>query len=116
MQQAYLELFKSGNAHSIEVWEEQELVGGLYGVCIGKVFFGESMFSSKDNASKMALVSLCNWLITWGYELIDCQVYSEHLASMGAEEIPRAEFCSLLERLCHTAPSASSWQIDGDTP
>lgn len=110
MKQAYQALFKLGHAHSVEVWEEDNLVGGVYGVAIGQVFFGESMFSRRNNASKMALAHLCERLIIWGYALIDCQVYSDHLTTLGAEEIPRPEFCSLLQKLCNTAPSTDSWQ------
>ncbi len=112
MKQAYLELFRQGNAHSVEVWDENKLVGGLYGVAIGKVFFGESMFSIRSNASKIALLFLCEKLIDWGYDLIDCQVYSEHMISLGAEEIARVDFCSMLARLCHIEPSAESWLSD----
>ncbi len=115
MRQSYLDLFKHGHAHSVEVWEKNNLVGGLYGVAVGKVFFGESMFSLRSNASKMALVFLSEKLVSWGYELIDCQVYSEHLASLGAERIPRSEFVNLLEKLCYTEPMTESWQIDGKT-
>ncbi len=96
MKTAYENLFAAGKAHSVEVWEthegEQNLVGGLYGVAIGKIFFGESMFFRKSDASKVALVFLCERLEEWGFPLMDCQVYSNHLASLGAVEIPRAEF------------------------
>jgi leucyl/phenylalanyl-tRNA--protein transferase len=109
MQQAYLNLFKQGDAHSVEVWEQSRLIGGLYGVAVGKVYFGESMFSSRSNASKIALLFLCEKLTEWGYELIDCQVYSEHLISLGAEEIPRSEFCKLLETFCPAKPDSESW-------
>lgn len=114
MQQAYLNLFHQGDAHSVEVWEENRLVGGLYGVAIGRVFFGESMFSRRNNASKIALLNLCKKLIAWGYELIDCQVYSEHLKSLGADEIPRSEFSQLLSEFCSTQSSADSWQIESN--
>ncbi len=116
MKLAYQALFKQGHAHSVEVWDEDNLVGGLYGVAIGRVFFGESMFSSRSNASKMALAYLTKQAISWGYELIDCQVYSDHLGSLGAEEIPRSEFCNILEDLCYTEPSRDSWQIGGTAP
>lgn len=115
MKQAYLELFSQGAAHSVEVWEENRLVGGLYGVAIGKLFFGESMFSSRSNASKIALFYLCAKLTAWGYELIDCQIYSEHLTSLGAEEIPRSEFGKLLAEFCSTKPSADSWQNESSS-
>ena len=89
MKQAYIKLHTLGHAHSVEVWQEGELVGGLYGVAVGSVFCGESMFSKTANASKTALVSLCQ---SGRYTLIDCQVYTDHLASMGAVMIPRTEY------------------------
>lgn len=110
MQQAYLNLFHRGDAHSVEVWEQEKLVGGLYGVAIGRVFFGESMFSHRNNASKIALLNLCEKLLAWGYGLIDCQVYSDHLKSLGAEEIKRSKFSQLLIEYCSTQPHANSWQ------
>jgi leucyl/phenylalanyl-tRNA--protein transferase len=116
MQQAYLNLFRQGNAHSVEVWEKNRLIGGLYGVAMGKVFFGESMFSNRSNGSKIALLFLCERLIEWGYELIDCQVYSEHLKSLGAEEIPRPEFCKLLDKFCSTKPDPLSWVKNSKEP
>jgi len=99
MKQAYGNLFEKGFARSYEVWEGQELVGGLYGVDLGHVFCGESMFSKASNASKFALIHLCQDLISEGYELIDCQVHTDHLESMGAREIPRAEFMKYLKPL-----------------
>jgi leucyl/phenylalanyl-tRNA--protein transferase len=93
---AYQQLFQLGIAHSIEVWENQQLVGGLYGVAIGKVFFGESMFSLATNASKVGFAHLAQQLQQWGYALIDCQVSSPHLLSLGAEEIRRSQFNRLL--------------------
>jgi leucyl/phenylalanyl-tRNA--protein transferase len=89
MQAAYIELHQKGYAHSVEVWQDGNLVGGLYGVQVGKVFCGESMFSQVSNSSKTALIYLCN---TGLFSLIDCQVYTEHLASMGARMISRAEY------------------------
>jgi len=100
MMAAYIRLHRLGHAHSVEVWLEGELVGGLYGVAIGAVFFGESMFSRRRDASKIALVHLTRQLADWGYRLIDCQVYSEHLVSLGAEEIPRKAFAHLLNQYC----------------
>ena len=111
MQQAYLNLYHQQYAHSVEVWDGEDLVGGLYGVAIGSVFFGESMFSRRSDASKIALVFLSRQLLTWGYRLIDCQVYSEHLASLGAEEIDRSAFCQLLQKWCKTEPDSGSWSI-----
>lgn len=94
MKNAYVRLHKEGHAHSVEVWEGEKLVGGLYGVQIGKVFCGESMFSKVSNASKVALISLCN---TDRYKLIDCQVHTEHLESMGAKMIGRDEYLRILQ-------------------
>ncbi|GDX53495.1 leucyl/phenylalanyl-tRNA--protein transferase [Bacteroidota bacterium] len=98
-QNAYTELHKNGFAHSVEVWMNNEIVGGLYGVQIGKVFFGESMFSVQSNASKAALIFLCEHCIKNGIELIDCQQTTSHLVSMGAHEISRKEFLTLLNKL-----------------
>jgi leucyl/phenylalanyl-tRNA--protein transferase len=92
MQQAYLNLHKAGWAHSLEVWEENELVGGLYGIAVDKIFFGESMFTTQDNASKVAFVHLVQRLKALDFKLIDCQVSSEHLSSLGAKEIKRKKF------------------------
>jgi leucyl/phenylalanyl-tRNA--protein transferase len=92
MMQAYIELHHQGHAHSIEVWRGEDLVGGLYGIAIGHCFFGESMFSHAANASKVAFVSLCQQFQRWQFPMIDCQVYSEHLASLGAREIDREPF------------------------
>lgn len=93
MQQAYMKLYELGKAHSVEVWYEGKLVGGLYGVASGRVFCGESMFSQLPNASKMALIKLCQ---TKTYHLIDCQVHTDHLASMGARMIPSATYHEFL--------------------
>jgi leucyl/phenylalanyl-tRNA---protein transferase len=93
MQEAYGKLHHDGIAHSIEVWENDELVGGLYGVAVGKVFCGESMFSKKSNASKCALIWLCQ---NGNFEIIDCQIHSEHLEKLGAEMISREEFMTYL--------------------
>ncbi|GAB4357680.1 MAG: leucyl/phenylalanyl-tRNA--protein transferase [Gammaproteobacteria bacterium] len=96
MQQAYERLAEMGFAHSLEVWQESELVGGLYGVALGRVFFGESMFSRRRDASKVALVALTKAMVEGGYRLIDCQLYSSHLESLGAELIPRSQFATLI--------------------
>ena len=96
---AYTNLFNEGFAHSAEAWENNVLVGGLYGVLIGKVFFGESMFSTKSNASKFAFIKWVEILQKNGIELIDCQSHTPHLESLGAEQIPRNEFVSLLQKL-----------------
>lgn len=97
---AYLSLHHLGVAHSVEVWIDQQLVGGLYGLAIGAVFFGESMFSHHRDASKIGFAWCITQLQRWGYQLIDCQVYNDHLASLGASEIPRTEFAAHLDRLC----------------
>lgn len=96
MQKAYLKLHKSGLAKSVEVWQNDELVGGLYGIDLGHVFCGESMFSKVSNTSKVAFIYLSQKCENENYKLIDCQVYNEHLASLGAEEIPRKEFIKIL--------------------
>lgn len=97
MVEAYCELHRRGIAHSYEVWEGAELVGGLYGVAIGKVFCGESMFSLKSNASKAGFIRFVQDVSEQGFELIDCQVYTEHLESLGAEEIPRESYLAYLK-------------------
>jgi len=96
---AYNNLFQKGFAHSAEAWQNNELVGGLYGVLIGQVFFGESMFANKSNASKFAFINWVKVLEKNGIELIDCQVYTSHLESLGAEFISRKEFNVLLKKL-----------------
>lgn len=95
---AYHRLFLLGFAHSLECWEDEELVGGIYGVCLGRCFFGESMFSRRSDASKVALANLVNTLVVAGFELIDCQQTTDHLLSLGASEIPREQFQRLLEQ------------------
>jgi leucyl/phenylalanyl-tRNA--protein transferase len=109
---AYSTLHQEGAAHSVEVWSGAKLVGGLYGVAIGKVFFGESMFSKEDNTSKLALVYLVNQLQSWGFELIDCQVTSNHLLSLGATEISRNHFMQELDRLVVQQVLPIAWQDD----
>lgn len=109
---AYSTLHQEGVAHSVEVWSGARLVGGLYGVAIGKVFFGESMFSKEANTSKLALVYLVNQLQSWGFELIDCQVTSNHLLSLGATEISRNHFIEELDRLLVQQALPIAWQDD----
>lgn len=99
VEKAYTRLHQLGHAHSAEVWSNGELVGGLYGIILGKVFFGESMFSKVSNASRYAFIQFVQQLQEKGIELIDCQVYTEYLESMGARMIERKEFSSLLKRL-----------------
>lgn len=106
---AYASLHAQGWAHSVEIWQEEELVGGLYGLAIGKVFFGESMFSQATNASKFAIWALCGMLVDQQFEILDCQVVSAHLRSLGAILMPRAEFGTLLERACDPATRFDNW-------
>ncbi|MGO9378598.1 MAG: leucyl/phenylalanyl-tRNA--protein transferase [Dissulfurispiraceae bacterium] len=98
MRAAYILLHKAGYAHSVEAWNGNELAGGLYGVILGKAFFGESMFAKKSNASKMAFAKLVELLSERGFELIDCQVSTQHLRSVGAREVPRTEFLEMLKK------------------
>ena len=111
IKQAYLELHDLGIAHSAEVWFEGQLVGGLYGVALGQVFFGESMFHTKTDASKVAFVQLVHHLTAWNYQVIDCQVHTPHLASLGATEISRDHFIELLNRHCEISPQPNAWQL-----
>ena len=99
IESAFIQLHLLGHAHSAEVWQGNELCGGLYGVRMGKVFFGESMFSHQSNASKFAFIKLVKMLEADGVELIDCQVYTSHLHSLGARMIPRADFLQMLTEL-----------------
>jgi leucyl/phenylalanyl-tRNA--protein transferase len=109
MKQAYKDLHKLGMAHSAEAWLDGKLVGGLYGVSIGGAFFGESMFSTKPNASKFALISLCEWLHERGFTLIDCQIYSSHLEKLGAKLVSRAWFLDALEQALELETVVGSW-------
>ena len=110
---AYCALHEIGYAHSVEVWIGGRLAGGLYGVAIGRMFYGESMFSHASNASKIALAHLARQLERWQFEMIDCQMNTAHLASLGAREIPRSEFIARLQELVHCAP-VTHWQFDAD--
>ena len=109
MEEAYLRLHELGFAHSVEVWQEGQLVGGLYGVSVGRCFFGESMFSLVSNASKMAFVFLVQSLAQKGFNWIDCQVYNQHLGSLGARELPREKFLQLLERDVQKETLQGNW-------
>ena len=111
MVKAYAQLHEMGYAHSIETWHENRLVGGLYGVALGGVFFGESMFARETDASKVALVALVSKLREWGFVLIDCQIPSAHLTSLGAEEIPRSAFLTELGRALILSGQPGRWQI-----
>jgi leucyl/phenylalanyl-tRNA--protein transferase len=114
MKKAYCKLFDAGIAHSVEVWADDQLVGGLYGIAQGKVFFGESMFSKTSNASKIGFAYLVKQLAIWGFELVDCQVSSEHLTSLGAVEISRKEFCTYLARYIDANTTCQQWQFQSD--
>lgn len=112
MNQAYIRLHQQGHAHSIEVWRDKRLIGGLYGVSVGQVFFGESMFSRESDASKLAFSFLVTQLKSWNYGLIDCQIYSEHLGTLGARVIPREDFVKLLEKYCVRNGKIGQWKFD----
>ena len=114
MESAYIRLHKQGYAHSVEVWEGQWLVGGLYGVSLGQCFFGESMFSREANSSKLALWALCVQVRRWQFPLIDCQVRTEHLASLGAHELPRKRFLHLLSEALKADTRKGNWHFDAD--
>lgn len=114
MRQAYGHLHSLGYAHSIEAWQDEQLVGGLYGIALGRVFFGESMFARVTDASKVAFAHLVRQLVRWNFELIDCQVHTSHLASLGATAMSRQVFTAQLDNLA-TAPNHSGpWQFDVD--
>jgi len=121
MQRAYTELHQLGLAHSIEVWAQDHpaqprLVGGLYGVSLGRMFFGESMFSREPDASKVALCHLARQLVSWDFWLIDCQMTTPHLLTMGAVEIPRREFISMVEQNAHQPTRRGPWTLDPVDP
>ena len=103
---AYIRLHELGVAHSVEVWIDDELAGGIYGLALGRVFFGESMFSKHQDASKIALVALCRQLQQWNFSLLDCQISNPHLLSMGARDISRVEFDQHLK----TAIGPDQWR------
>jgi leucyl/phenylalanyl-tRNA---protein transferase len=113
---AYERLFAAGLAHSVEVRAGGDLVGGLYGVAVGRMFFGESMFSRATDASKVALAWLDAHLARWGFEIIDCQMPTPHLASLGAVRMPRAEFLQRLRRLTAMTPVPSPWRFEAGLP
>lgn len=107
MIRSYSTLHQRGIAHSVEVWEDEALVGGLYGLALGAIFYGESMFHSRRDASKLALLHLCQMLSVWGFDLIDCQQETRHLASLGAQPISRGQFYE------HLATSQSGPELWG---
>ncbi len=108
---AYTTLHQSGYAHSVEVWRDCDLVGGLYGVAIGQVFFAESMFSKESNTSKVALVALSEQLARWQFQLVDCQNYSTHLASLGGRLISRESYIKYLGMYCPRDSACANWQM-----
>jgi leucyl/phenylalanyl-tRNA--protein transferase len=110
MKTAYAELHRLGYAHSAELWADGKLTGGLYGIAVGRVFFGESMFSHATDASKIVLVTLMDHLERWGYAFMDCQVQSEHLERMGSVPVPRADFLKMLAPLCQDTVSDVAWR------
>ena len=111
---AYAELHARGYAHSVETWRDGELIGGLYGVAIGRAFFGESMFARATDASKIALVHLARQLERWRFGMIDCQMRTAHLATLGAREIPRARFSRDLQQLVNYSSEPETWTFDRD--
>ncbi|MDD3519281.1 MAG: leucyl/phenylalanyl-tRNA--protein transferase, partial [Chromatiales bacterium] len=108
------QLFEQGHAHSVEVWEDDHLVGGLYGVAVGRLFCGESMFTRAPDASKIALVTLACHLAHWGFPLIDSQTSTPHMLHLGAELIPRALYRELLDDLCQLPGLPGPWRVDPD--
>ncbi|MGA7801893.1 MAG: leucyl/phenylalanyl-tRNA--protein transferase [Gammaproteobacteria bacterium] len=116
MQYAYSLLHQQGHAHSVEAWRDDQLVGGLYGVALGRVFFGESMFSRVPDASKVAFVHLVRQLQCWGFGVIDCQMHTPHLARFGAVDIPRRQFLKMLRTHCDQPTPDSPWRFDTELP
>ena len=114
MVSAYTVLHEMGLAHSVETWVGGELVGGLYGIAQGKMFFGESMFSRTHDASKIAFIHLVKQLERWNFKMIDCQMKTAHLASFGAREIPRKEFSQKLKELVNYSNQIEKWQFDNE--
>jgi leucyl/phenylalanyl-tRNA---protein transferase len=114
MQAAYADLHAAGYAHSIETWMDGALVGGLYGVAIGRAFYGESMFSRSTDASKLAIAHLARQLRRWDFGLIDCQMETAHLASLGALPMARSEFIQRLDCLVNLAGHPGPWTFDHD--
>lgn len=114
MEQAYVDLHAAGYAHSVEVWDENRLAGGLYGVSIGRCFFGESMFSREANTSKLALSWLVLQLKRWDFALIDCQVHTDHLARLGARDVSRRTFMRLLRDAVRDETRLGPWRFDAD--
>jgi leucyl/phenylalanyl-tRNA--protein transferase len=112
MIRGYTALHEQGFAHSIEAWQDGRLVGGLYGISLGTVFYGESMFAEVPDASKVAFATLIGNLIRWNFQLLDCQSYTDHLASFGAEEWPRDEFLAELENALQAPTRMGPWHLE----
>lgn len=112
MLRAYTELHHLGYAHSCEIWDEEQLIGGLYGVSLGRAFFGESMFHRRQDASKLALYHLCQKLLAWEFDFIDCQLPTEHLQSLGAIAISRREFLDKLEQSLQFPTKQGKWSTE----
>ena len=112
MRAAYLELHRRGVAHSVEAWDGDKLVGGLYGVAIGSIYFGESMFADAPDASKIAFVHLVEQLQRWGFTLIDCQVHTEHLERFGARYLPLSDFMARLDAAVSRPSKLGPWRFD----
>jgi leucyl/phenylalanyl-tRNA--protein transferase len=114
MTEAYARLAAGGYAHSVEAWVDGGLAGGLYGVTVGRMFFGESMFTRVTDASKVAFVHLVRQMERWGMPMLDCQMSTSHLASLGAREIPRADFVREVRRLVSQPAIPAPWRLDAD--
>lgn len=111
---SYQKLHQQGHAHSVEVWQDEQLVGGLYGVAIGKMFFGESMFAKQSDASKIALVALAMQLKRWGFTHLDAQVETQHLNRLGAQNLSRQNFEKILQKQINQSLNLKTWQITDD--
>lgn len=116
MKRAYFNLHLNGHCHSVEVWRDAKLIGGLYGVALGRAFFGESMFSRADDGSKLAFYYLCEQLKAWRFELIDCQISSAHLISLGAKEMAREAFLRRLRQAVAQPGNPGPWRFDIPVP
>lgn len=114
LRQCYSALHEAGFAHSVEAWLEGELVGGLYGVSLGGMFCGESMFHTVDDASKVAFVALCQQLTRWDFDFMDAETYTAHMARYGTKPVPREKFLASLERTLKKPTRAGPWQLDAD--
>ena len=112
MQNAYITLHEMGYAHSLEIYQDNQLIGGIYGLSLGKLFFGESMFSLVSNGSKIAIIYLVKQLKSWGFELIDCQVWNEHLGTLGAKLLSRADFLQKVSQNNLLETKVGKWTLD----